>query len=144
MIEWSNDKDNIVNVKIREIWAAKTWDECQKLCRELFEMAHYDGQQYVWAVRNGNFTGHKITPEGRELAKKLGQTEEEFLGIDLNKFEKTGDGEWTLKEQADQLEQKFVTLGTTNFPNGKQQYVEFKDGKFRLREMTDDQNNTTT
>jgi len=138
MIQWDESKDNPVNIKIRKIWAAETFEECQTLCRELFELGHTDGQQYVWAVRAGDFTGHKITEHGKEMAKKLGQTEEEFLGIDTNKFEKVGD-EWVLRKTPIKDE----TITVTNNSN-IQQYVEFDNGKFRLKERPFDTDNNKT
>jgi len=50
---FSEEKSNPVNIKIRDIWAAKSFDECQKLCRELFELGFNDGQICLQKLRQG-------------------------------------------------------------------------------------------
>jgi hypothetical protein len=62
MIEFSEDKDNPLNRKIAELWAAKSYDECVKLAREIFQMGIDDGQALVYNMRAGKFHYEDGTP----------------------------------------------------------------------------------
>jgi hypothetical protein len=53
---FSNEAENPLNVKIREVWKAETFEECLALCREIYQIGFEDGQGFVWRLRAGDFT----------------------------------------------------------------------------------------
>jgi hypothetical protein len=55
-ITFSNEADNPLNVKIRAVWNAETFEECLALCREIYQFGVTDGQSFVWKMRSGDFT----------------------------------------------------------------------------------------
>ena len=58
-IIFSDDPNTPLNMKIKEaIGAGYKCDEegVTETCREIYEMGHADGQQFVWDMRSGNFS----------------------------------------------------------------------------------------
>jgi hypothetical protein len=60
-ITFSNEEDNPLNIKIREVWKAETVEECISLCREIYQIGFDDGQGFVWELRAGDFTREEET-----------------------------------------------------------------------------------
>jgi hypothetical protein len=60
-ITFSNEIDNPLNIKIREVWKAEAFEECVSFCRDIFQMGFDDGQSFVWRMRLGDFTREEKT-----------------------------------------------------------------------------------
>jgi hypothetical protein len=71
MVKYSEDKNNPLNRKIAEVFAANSFEDCKKLCREIYEIGMEDGQAFVWKVRAGDFDSFEVNPDLPEDIKKM-------------------------------------------------------------------------
>ena len=70
MVIFNDDPNTPLNKKIAEILKARLDADdvvITEICRQIYDIGHADGQQYVWDLRAGNF--HSIDEIGGEYEK---------------------------------------------------------------------------
>jgi hypothetical protein len=109
-IIYDESKNNPLNRKIAEVFAANTFEECKKLCRECYEFGVKDGQEFVWKMRAGDY--------------------EEIPNPDLPDDVKNFIAEQKKKEKIKRAElEKTISVTTTTNANNEIDYFEMVSGK---------------